>query len=163
MAMLNWQGWAANFQGWGSAGAVTPPVVVTPDVGHVARRGGRPEGAKRKRYLIDGRLLLLTDDELHAHLLRLLRRKKAQQEAPPSARREAKLAPKAAVEPIIVPADFGLLSPQMQAQPYAQVAADLARENWAQSQPEILRALHELAAGLDADTDEDDETILLLM
>jgi hypothetical protein len=163
MAMLNWQGWAANFLGWGSARAVTPPVVVTPDVGHVGRRKG--QGAKRKRYLIDGRLLLLTDDELHAHLLRLLRRKKAQQEAPPSARREAKLAPKAAAEPIIVPADFGLLSPQMQAQPYAQVAADLARENWAQSQPEILRALHELAAGLDADRDidEDDEDVLMLL
>ena len=162
MAMLNWQGWAVtNFVGWGAAGTVTPPaVVIAPDVGHVGKK------RRRKRYLIEGRLLLLTDEELHAYLLRLLRRKK-QEQVPPAPAKKAQPAPKPAAEPIAV-ADFGLLSSQMQAQPsYVQIAADLAHERWAKNQPEILRALHDLALGMEADAleaaDEDDLEVLLLM
>jgi hypothetical protein len=38
VAMLNWEGWAANFLGWGSTGEATPTPVVTPAVGGGSRR-----------------------------------------------------------------------------------------------------------------------------
>jgi hypothetical protein len=40
--MLNWEGWAANFLGWGSAGVDAPTPVVTPAVGGGGRRRLQP-------------------------------------------------------------------------------------------------------------------------
>lgn len=152
------------FQGTGlfafqvDTGAVVP--TVTPSVGHV----GRP---RRKRYLIEGRLLLLTDEELRAYLVRLLRRKKAEQEAAPEpAQPKRAPQPPPAAEPI-APAEFGLLSPDRRAKPFLRVATALADEKWARSQPAILRALHDLALGLETDAlraaEEDDLEVLLLL
>lgn len=81
--MLNWQGWAANFLGWGSA-ASAPPAVVAPYPGPA----GRSRGRKRHRSLVE------IDGELHAvegraqaeALLEDIRAK-AREEAPKAAKR----------------------------------------------------------------------------
>ncbi len=76
MTMLNWQGWAANFQGWGSVGAVVQPPAI-PDF-HTGPAGGiHGRGAKRRLHKfaleIDGKLYPVASQQEAIAILRKAR------------------------------------------------------------------------------------------
>jgi hypothetical protein len=89
MAMLNWQGWAANFLGWGSA----EPVVVPPPPSSLKPAGAPSRKPPRIVVEIDGKVYPVRSAQEAKALL-----------APKLAKAEAKVeAKKAPQRPVAVP------------------------------------------------------------
>jgi len=82
MAMLNWQGWAANFLGWGSEGSATPEPTTQSGAG-----GGSSRRRRRKQFLeVEGKYYeVASQREAEAILARL--RNKAQKTAQTAVRK----------------------------------------------------------------------------
>jgi hypothetical protein len=141
--MLNWQGWAANFLGWGSNGAATP-VATTPTGG-----GGRRD--RRNLWTIRGKTYLIHDEEIHDLVRAILAEEKANKPAKPSIRKLAKKV-RAAVKDVPVEKPT---FPDMPA--FDALWADLVKAQQ-HAQAEQLRKI-----AYEMDIERDDEEVFALL